>query len=123
MNKTNKIILLSLAGLILLAGVITLLMPKEKTDIGDCVVISVDGKEYARVPLSNPQTVTVTQETGEVNVVEISDHGAVMASSTCDNQLCVHMGEVTVDNWEWRANQQFIICLPNRVSVELVVSE
>lgn len=33
------------------------------------------------------------------------------------------MGEVTLDNWETRPNQQFIICLPNRVSVELVVKE
>ena len=49
--------------------------------------------------------------------------GAVMASSTCHNQLCVQMGEVTLDNWETRPNQQFIICLPNRVSVELVVKE
>ena len=87
------------------------------------VVITLDGEEYARVPLSRPGTVTVEQPGGEVNVVEVSDHGAVMLSSTCDNQLCVHMGEVTVDNWEYRPNQAFIICLPNRVSVELVVVE
>ena len=82
------------------------------------VIITVDGEEYARVPLSRPQTVTIEQPGGEINVVEVSDHGAVMLSSTCHNQLCVHMGEVTVDNWEFRANQAFIICLPNRVSVE-----
>ena len=64
-----------------------------------------------------------TQEDGSVNVIEISERGAVMASSTCHNQLCVQMGEVTLDNWETRPNQQFIICLPNRVSVELVVKE
>ena len=87
------------------------------------VIITVDGKEYARVPLSKPQTVTVQQKDGSVNVVEISDHGAVMLSSTCDNQLCVEMGEVTVDNWEFRPNQQFIICLPNRVGVELAVTQ
>ena len=87
------------------------------------VIITVDGEEYARVPLSRPETVTVAQPGGEVNVVEVSGRGAVMKSSTCDNQLCVHMGEVTVDNWEFRPNQAFIICLPNRVSVELVVVE
>lgn len=85
------------------------------------VIITVEGEEYARIPLSQPRTVTIEQPGGEVNVVEVSDHGAVMLSSTCHNQLCVHMGEVTVDNWELRANQAFIICLPNRVSVELVV--
>ena len=89
----------------------------------DTVIIRVDDREYLRVPLSQPQTVTIEQEDGSVNVVEVSDHGAVMRSSTCHNQLCVHMGEVTVDNWEFRPNGAFIICLPNRVSVELAVKE
>ena len=86
-------------------------------------IITLDGEVIDRVPLSAPRTVTVEQPGGAVNVVEVSDHGAMMLSSTCDNQLCVHMGEVTVDNWEFRPNQAFIICLPNRVSVELVVVE
>ena len=89
----------------------------------DTVIIRVDDREYLRVPLSQPQTVTIEQADGRVNVVEVSDHGAVMRSSTCHNQLCVHMGEVTVDNWEFRPNGAFIICLPNRVSVELAVKE
>lgn len=86
-------------------------------------IITVDGKEYARVPLSRPQTVTVRQKDGSVNVIEVTERGAVMQSSTCGNQLCVKMGEVTLDNWQFRPNQQFIICLPNRVSVELAVTE
>ena len=89
----------------------------------DTVIIRVDDREYLRVPLSQPQTVTIEQADGSVNVVEVSDRGAVMRSSTCHNQLCVHMGEVTVDNWEFRPNGAFIICLPNRVSVELAVKE
>ena len=123
MSKKNALILLILGALILIAGAAAVLMPRETAADGPYVVITVDGSEYARVPLSSPQTVTVTQESGETNVIEISETGAVMASSTCKNQLCVEMGEVTLDNWEWRANQQFIICLPNRVSVELVVDE
>lgn len=89
----------------------------------DTVIIRVDDREYLRVPLSQPQTVTIEQADGSVNVVEITARGAVMKSSTCHNQLCVHMGEVTVDNWEFRPNGAFIICLPNRVSVELAVKE
>lgn len=123
MNKKNLLVIgiILLAAMALLAAT-TLLRPMTETD-EDMIIITVDGKEYARVPLSKPQTVTVAQENGCVNVVEVSDHGAVMLSSTCDNQLCVNMGEVTVDNWEFRPNQQFIICLPNRVSIELAVTE
>ena len=117
MEKKNLLVIL----IVLLAGV---LLTRPMTAVEeDMVIITIDGKEYTRVPLSKPQTVTVRQDSGCVNVVEISDHGAVMLSSTCDNQLCVNMGEVTVDNWEFRPNQQFIICLPNRVSIELAVTE
>ena len=77
----------------------------------------------ARVPLSEPQTLTIRQPTGEENVVEITSRGAVMRSANCHNQDCVHMGEVTVDNWETRVNGAFIICLPHQVTVELVVRE
>ena len=124
MDKKNMLVIVVVAvvALALLAAV-TLLRPQMTAVEEDMVIITIGGKEYARVPLSKPQTVTVAQDNGCVNVVEVSDHGAVMVSSTCDNQLCVEMGEVTVDNWEFRPNQQFIICLPNRVSVELAVTE
>ena len=123
MNKKNYLVI---GGILLIAAVmlaLTLLNRPMTVVDEDMVIISVDGKEYARVPLSKPQTVTVAQKDGSVNVVEVSAHGAVMLSSTCDNQLCVEMGEVTVDNWEYRPNQQFIICLPNRVGVELAVTQ
>ena len=123
MNKKNYLVI----GGVLLAAVLLLVMtmvfrPMKAVE-EDQIIISVDGREYARVPLSKPRTVTVEQQDGCVNVVEVSSRGAVMLSSTCDNQLCVQMGEVTVDNWEFRPNQQFIICLPNRVSVELAVTQ
>ena len=123
MDKKNLLVILIvlLVSVGLLAAV---LINRPMTAVEeDMVIITIDGKEYTRVPLSKPQTVTVKQDNGCVNVVEVSDHGAVMLSSTCDNQLCVQMGEVTVDNWEFRPNQQFIICLPNRVGVELAVTE
>ena len=123
MDKKNWLVIAAIAMVALLMLAMTLLLRPMQAVEEDVVIISVDGREYARVPLSRPQTVTVAQENGSVNVIEVSDHGAVMHSSTCDNQLCVQMGEVTVDNWEFRPNQQFIICLPNRVSVELAVTE
>ena len=121
MNRKN--ILLIIAVLVVAVLLLCVARFTRPTAEESQVVITVAGKEYARVPLSQPGQVTITQEDGSVNVVEITGKGAVMAYSTCGNQLCVDMGEVTVDNWEWRPNQQFIICLPNQVSVELVVSQ
>ena len=128
MNKKTYIIRLC-TWLCLLAVLLGLLSAcekqKENTSIltETTVIVTVDGKEAVRVPLSQPQTLTISQENGAVNVIEITSEGAVMRSSTCENQLCVHMGAVTVDNWETRVNGAFIICLPNRVSVELAVKE
>ncbi len=123
MDRKNYLVI-GLILLVALAGLAASCLVRPATNVEeDTVIITVDGREYARVPLSRPQTVTVEQENGCVNVVEVSDRGAVMLSSTCGNQLCVRMGEVTVDNWELRPNQQFIICLPNRVSIELAVTE
>ncbi len=85
----------------------------------DMVIIQLDGQEYARIPLTKPQQVTIGQPGGETNIVEISEDGAVMLFSTCENQLCIHQGKVTRENMDYRPNQGFIICLPNRVSVEL----
>lgn len=119
--KKNWLIPLFVA---LLAAILLLVSGLGAPEVDeDMIIISVNGREWRRIPLSQPQEVRVAQSGGAVNVVSVSERGAVMVSSTCDNQLCVHMGEVTVDNWEYRPNQQFIICLPNRVSIELAVKE
>lgn len=100
------------------------LMPKSQSSTGESeILITVDGREWGRYPLSQPQTVVVEQADGSRNEIVITGEGAYMSASTCDNQLCVQMGEVTLDNWETRPNQTFIICLPNRVTVELIPAQ
>lgn len=124
MDKRNfGIIAILIAVAVLLFSLVLLMRHASTATASGEIVVTVDGEEYARVPLGKQQTLTVTQPDGSVNVIEITERGAVMASSSCHNQLCVQMGEVTLDNWETRANQQYIICLPNRVSIELVVKE
>lgn len=122
MNKKNLLVIAAVAMVAVLLLIVGMTVRPQKAE-ENMAIISVDGKEYKRVPLTAPQVVTIEQADGCANVVEVTAQGAVMRSSTCDNQLCVGMGEVTVDNWPYRANQQFIICLPNRVSVELAVTE
>lgn len=121
MDKKNWIIL---GAVVLAAALLLIASGQMKTQVDEnTVIITVDGREYTRVPLSQPQTVTVDQGDGMVNVVVVTEKGAYMESSTCKNQQCVHMGEVTVDNWEFRPTQGFIVCLPNKVSVELAVKQ
>ena len=73
MNRKNWVVIaiIVLAAAMLLAA--TLLKRPMTAVEEDMVIITVDGKEYARVPLSKPRTVTVSQENGSVNVIEVSD--------------------------------------------------
>jgi hypothetical protein len=123
MDKKNLLVIAGVlaAALLLLAATIILRPPSGVLE--DTIIITVDGKEYARIPLSAPQTVTVDQGDGRVNVVEISDRGAVMHSSTCDNQSCVEQGWVTLENRESRVLGNLIICLPNEVVLEVLTPE
>ena len=84
-------------------------------------LITVNGKEYASVPLSAaPRDILVDQGNGTVNLIRVDNDGVSMQSSSCDNQLCVRSGKVTLENRFLRPEQEYIICLPNSVAVQLV---
>lgn len=122
MDKKNWLLIGGVALLALLLLAVVPLLPGTQADV-DCVVIFVGDEEYARIPLSAPQTITIEQENGAVNVVEVTQNGMRMVSSTCGNQICVHQGLVTLENWEMKPQQQFVSCLPNRVLLELVEAQ
>lgn len=109
-------------GVILTIAAILLMVKYLPVDKGssDYIVIYVGNEEYTRVPVGDKQMITIDQGNGNVNVIEITERGAVMHSSTCANQDCIHEGEVTLDNYNNRVLNNWIICLPNKVSVELV---
>ncbi len=77
---------------------------------------------YGIVPLGEEQDMTVDQGDGVVNVIHLLPDGFFMASSTCDNQLCVMEGTVTVQNYRSRVLGTSILCLPHGLDLELVVS-
>ena len=125
MKKKNIWIALILALCVCAASALLLLSQKRQMPDAeeDCAIIYVGKEEYMRVPLSQPRTVTVRQAGGGVNVIRVDENGIQMLEANCSNQHCVLTGQVTPDNWEWKPDGAFIICLPNQVSVELVVTE
>ena len=72
-------------------------------------------------PLGEERDVTVDQGNGVVNVIHLLPDGFYMASSTCDNQLCVGEGTVTLNNWQQRILGPCVYCLPHQLTLELVV--
>lgn len=83
--------------------------------------IILNNRVWAIEPLCEERDVTVDQGDGVVNVIHLLPDGFYMASSTCDNQLCVSEGTVTVDNYQRRILGTSVLCLPHNLDLELVV--
>jgi hypothetical protein len=115
MNKRDVIILLGvLAAALCVWGGMALFNGGGEY----AVIVYVDGKEYARAPLKDG-IITVEQEDGSLNVVEITSKGVRMQSANCKNQVCVHQGWITLDDKSLSGLSSHIVCLPNGVSVAL----
>ena len=85
--------------------------------------IYINGDLYEEDDLVPGKQIRIEQDNGCVNVIQMTDHGFLMESSTCHNQLCIQQGEVTTDNYAMRALGNKVICIPNRVTVELILND
>lgn len=86
---------------------------------GPRVYVTLDGEALIDLPFSQAAAVVVRQPDGAENGVTLTGDRVYMDHANCDNQDCVNMGEVTLDNLELRVMGGFIICLPHRISVEV----
>ena len=95
---------------ILLAVVTVFLVVYERTgtraDAGACVRVTVDGSVYG----------TYAQDGVTTNVLTIRDGRADMTEADCPDKLCVHQKAIS-------KNHEMIVCLPNKVVVEVTGSE
>lgn len=120
--KKKDIILIG--GVLLLALLAFLasryLAPKTS---GALVTVYVGEAVYTQVSANEYQTITVDQGDGKVNVIVIDEHGVHMESSTCKNQICVHHSVIDPKNADDLLLDNWIVCLPNAVSVEVTGAE
>lgn len=121
MKLAGKKDVLIIAAALILCAVALLLFGKGRG--GDTVRVYLDDELYKEASLKEDQTIIVEQSNGSVNEIRIQHGSVYMQYSTCDNQLCIHQGEITPENAEKRPLGSWIICLPNRVTVELVPEE
>ncbi len=116
LTKTDLWILCG-ALLLLAAAFLLFYVPARRT--ANTVNIYVDGALYASVPLQEARDVLILR--GEKrNVVSVDEAGVWMAEASCPDHTCVKQGKLTPENMNLRALGNRIICLPNRVTVELV---
>ena len=95
---------------------------------GGMVKISVDGKEYANLSIQDAGRYIIRSEqpvlklsdkdeptiynSSNYNMLEIKDGKAFMSEATCPDLLCVHQKSIS-------AKGEQIVCLPNKVIVEI----
>ena len=79
---------------------------------GRQVRITCLGQEYGTYPLEEDAEIRVEQE-GHTNIVSIQNNSVYMKYADCHNQVCVDTGVIH------RAGET-IVCLPNRVVVEIL---
>lgn len=95
----------------------------EMLENAKAVIVIYNGNNIYDIRPLEKQTVVVDQGHDIVNEIDISENGMVMARSTCSNQDCVEQGEVTLGNYHNRILGEWIVCMPNQVSLRMIVKE
>ncbi|MEG0940928.1 MAG: NusG domain II-containing protein [Oscillospiraceae bacterium] len=122
MKKRDIIIIATVLCLALISLPLVRYITAQRSQNQQRTVIYVDDKVYKTVPLGKDEIIKVQQENGGFNEIHITVEGEVfMASANCKNQDCVKQGAMNCENMETRAMRNWIICLPNRISIELQV--
>ncbi len=107
MKKTDIILLVAI---VLVAAVALTVIYLVLGGSGEVVVVTVDGEEYARLPLDEDTQITIASENG-TNVLVIKDGEAYISEASCPDKICVHTGKAD--------EVKSIVCLPNKVTVRV----
>ncbi|MCD8384007.1 MAG: NusG domain II-containing protein [Clostridiales bacterium] len=114
-NALKRSDLLLLVGLIavglgLTAFVLLTRMYSQSDDL--TVTIRQNSQVLATLPLDEDTTYAVQGEDGVANLVVIEDGSVYIEEASCPDKLCVKQGKI-------RYAGDSLICLPNRVVVEI----
>lgn len=100
-----------LAIILIILGLIVSYTFASDNDTGSTVYITVDGEHYAYYPLSEDREVEISQS-NHTNKITIKGGMVSMAFSDCANQDCVQHYAIS-------KTAETIVCLPNKVIVEI----
>lgn len=106
-----KLILILLFSTLIVVGALLARNLSEGQDRKQ-VVVSVDGAEIVRFPLDEDRTYEIAGFGEGHNTLIIQGGEAYMSDASCPDHLCMGMGKIS------HAGQS-IICLPNRVVIEI----
>ena len=108
-HKTLKNDILLIAALLVLAGAVFGLLRLTRARGGEAVV-TVDGQTVAVLPLAADEALTVGEDRGFRNTVEVSGGRVRVTDADCPDRLCVRQGWISYDG-------ESIVCLPHKLVV------
>jgi hypothetical protein len=104
---------LLLIVVLLIVGAGVVIYTQFMSHTGNVVQIRVDGDVKAEYPLDSDIDVILGGVDGGTNHLIIQDGQAWFSEASCPDGLCVGMGKISKSG-------QSIICLPNRVTAEII---
>lgn len=110
--RKNDIILILLLLAAAAAAFIGIRLYQKNSTKDAVAVITVDGVEYGRYPLSENHTETIRFEDGSYNRFAIQDGYVSMPEASCPDQICVHHSRIS-------KNKETIVCLPDKVVITI----
>ena len=116
----SDIILVGVLLIISLSAFISYMTTREKIDPNEAhVVVSVNSTVVAKYPLSKDGVYFINGYNGGKNTLVIKDGAAYISDASCPQNgsdvPCTSQGKITADGL-----LRSIVCLPNRVNVDLV---
>ena len=113
MNKNDLIVIISILLLAAAAYIGISTYRRHATADNPQVVVTVDGEEYGRYPLSEDLQTEIRFEDGSFNRLVIENGKAKISEASCPDQICVN-------HFRIQYSGETIVCLPNKVVVEIV---
>lgn len=108
--KKRDILLLII--LLLAGGLLWFFLRPQSSDSQSTVRITVDGSVYGEYPLNKNGEIKIN----DTNVCVIEDNTVYMKSANCPDQICVKTKAI-------KTSASSIVCLPNKVVVEIVAPD
>ena len=97
------------AAVILAAALIIALVSKLTAEPAQALRITVNGETYGIYDITEDQEIKIN----DTNICQIENGKVRMTGADCPDQICVHTAEISKEGGS-------IICLPNRIVLEII---
>ncbi len=104
---------LILAAVIVLFALFIFVIRYVQTNIGEEVVVEVDGEVMEQLSLNKNTKITIKSANNGENTLVIQDGYAYVEYSNCKNQICVHSKKINKSG-------ESIVCLPHKVNIYIL---